>query len=198
MWAAAKGHTEVAQELVRAGAALDLQDKYETTALILAARDGRTEVVQELVQAGAALDMSTQRLYFVDHSIRGIRSMSVNGSDVLIAQTLLDRGLGGAVLPAVRAAVSSGVGLAPRFVVPVPEVGFYRTHAKYSYVGVHHGRYYDERGAPTSSRRRRTVAGTFRHTVSASPPRSRSCCWSTLHSMPQSLDPTRHLQCSLI
>ena len=34
-------------------------------------------------QAGVALDMSTQRLYFVDHSIRGIRSMSVNGSDVL-------------------------------------------------------------------------------------------------------------------
>ena len=34
-------------------------------------------------QAGAALDMTEQRLYFVDHSVRGIRSMSVNGSDVL-------------------------------------------------------------------------------------------------------------------
>ena len=34
-------------------------------------------------QAGCALDATKQRLYFVDHSMRGIRSISTNGSDVL-------------------------------------------------------------------------------------------------------------------
>ena len=58
--AAMKGHTEVVQELVRAGAALDLQDKDQCTALMWASACGYTEVVQELVRAGAALDLNSK------------------------------------------------------------------------------------------------------------------------------------------
>ena len=46
------------EELVRAGAALDLQDDKGKTALMWAAqRASSTEVVKELVRAGAALDL---------------------------------------------------------------------------------------------------------------------------------------------
>jgi ankyrin repeat protein len=49
--------TAAVQLLVRGGAALDVQDKYGYTALILAQRYGRLEAVQELVRAGATLDV---------------------------------------------------------------------------------------------------------------------------------------------
>ena len=45
--AATKGHTEIVQELVRAGAALDLQDENtQLTVLMIAAGGGFTEIVQ--------------------------------------------------------------------------------------------------------------------------------------------------------
>ena len=62
MWAAGGGHTEVAQELVRAGAELDLADRYfQRTALMAAAHKGHTEIVQELVRAGANVNLQDKQ-----------------------------------------------------------------------------------------------------------------------------------------
>ena len=49
--AALAGHADMVRELVRAGAALDLQDKQQRTALMKAARNGHTEVVEALLRA---------------------------------------------------------------------------------------------------------------------------------------------------
>jgi ankyrin repeat protein len=58
MSAAANKRLEVAQELIRAGAALDVQNNNDNeTALIYAAANDRLEIVQELIRAGAALDV---------------------------------------------------------------------------------------------------------------------------------------------
>ena len=53
MHAAMYNMLEIAQELIRAGAALDLQDKYGRTALMRAAQNNSIEIVQELIRAGA-------------------------------------------------------------------------------------------------------------------------------------------------
>jgi hypothetical protein len=48
---------EMAQELIRAGAALDVQNEPGMTALVCAAASNRPEIAQELIRAGAALDV---------------------------------------------------------------------------------------------------------------------------------------------
>ena len=48
---------EIAQELIRAGAALDLQANNGRTALVIATRNNMGEIAQELIRAGAALDV---------------------------------------------------------------------------------------------------------------------------------------------
>jgi hypothetical protein len=53
MCAAVSNRLEIAQELIRAGAALDLQDKDGTTALQYARKWGRTEMATLLREAGA-------------------------------------------------------------------------------------------------------------------------------------------------
>jgi len=47
---------EIAESLIAAGASLDEKDKYQKTALIIAARYGRTEIAKLLIAAGASLD----------------------------------------------------------------------------------------------------------------------------------------------
>ena len=48
---------EIVQELIRAGAALDLQDKRGNTALMRAVMNNHLKIVQELIRVGAALDV---------------------------------------------------------------------------------------------------------------------------------------------
>jgi len=54
-------HLEIARELIRAGAALDVQDEFDgRTALMWAAMYNKLEIVQELIRAGAALDLQNK------------------------------------------------------------------------------------------------------------------------------------------
>ena len=57
MHAVTNNRLEMVQELIRAGAALDVQSNGGYTALIHAALNNRLEMVQELIRAGAALDV---------------------------------------------------------------------------------------------------------------------------------------------
>ena len=57
MYAAVYNYLEIVQELIRAGAALDLQDSEGRTTLMDAAWKNRLEIAQELIRAGAALDV---------------------------------------------------------------------------------------------------------------------------------------------
>ena len=57
IWATITNCLEIVQELIRAGAALDLQDKNGYTALMEAVMNKHPEIVQELIRAGAALDV---------------------------------------------------------------------------------------------------------------------------------------------
>jgi len=50
-------YLEIAQELIRAGAVLDVQNINGATALMYAVLFNRLEIVQELTRAGAALDV---------------------------------------------------------------------------------------------------------------------------------------------
>jgi ankyrin repeat protein len=57
MSAAQHGRTNVVEELVTAGADLDLKDERGRTALMFAAHDGRARIVEELITAKADLDL---------------------------------------------------------------------------------------------------------------------------------------------
>jgi len=56
IFAAEKGHTDIAKSLISVGAKLDVEDGYQSTALSWAAREGRTEIANSLIAAGAKLD----------------------------------------------------------------------------------------------------------------------------------------------
>ena len=57
MYAIKYNRLEMVQELIRAGAALDVQDNNGDTALMWAVQNNRLEMVQELIRASAALDL---------------------------------------------------------------------------------------------------------------------------------------------
>ena len=73
--AAFHGYAEVVQELVRAGAALDLRDKDQRTALMKAALNGRTETVQELVRVQLAMGRDWRKTthHRTNAYLRGVR-----------------------------------------------------------------------------------------------------------------------------
>ena len=62
------GRVDIVQELIRAGAALDVHDKDQWTALHAAAMQGSVDIVQELIRAGAALDVQDKDQLTALHS----------------------------------------------------------------------------------------------------------------------------------
>ena len=55
MEAAVQGHTECVKHLARAGTNLNLQNKYQNTALMMASLNNNVEVVRSLIEAKADL-----------------------------------------------------------------------------------------------------------------------------------------------
>jgi ankyrin repeat protein len=51
--AAERGHTEITNSLIAAGASLDVEDQFQRTALMYAAERGHTEIEELLITAGA-------------------------------------------------------------------------------------------------------------------------------------------------
>ena len=60
MLAAERGHVDVAQLLLEAGADKDLQDCKGNSALTLAAKNGHVEIERLLVDAGVGRDLQRQ------------------------------------------------------------------------------------------------------------------------------------------
>ena len=85
IWASYKGHTGIAQILIKAGAKLDEKDNTGNTALILASGWGRPAIVQILIKAGAKLDEKDE-----DGDTALIRAVIGRYTD--IAQMLIDAG----------------------------------------------------------------------------------------------------------
>jgi ankyrin repeat protein len=51
-----RGHTEIANSLIAAGATIDVEDIRQRTALIYAAEEGHTDIANSLITAGASMD----------------------------------------------------------------------------------------------------------------------------------------------
>jgi hypothetical protein len=60
MMAAAGGHTQALELLIKAGAKLDIQDKDGITAVMFAAMEGHTQALEFLIKAGAKVDTQDQ------------------------------------------------------------------------------------------------------------------------------------------
>ncbi|KAK1863427.1 hypothetical protein I4F81_005983 [Pyropia yezoensis] len=79
------GHHVVVEELLRAGAAVDVADKYGMTPLRVAAAEGHEDVVEQLLRAGAAVDAA-------DKDGMTPLQMAAGGGDTDVADQLLRAG----------------------------------------------------------------------------------------------------------
>ena len=84
---------EMVQELIRAGAALDLQNNHGYTALMYAVEYNRLEMVQELIRAGTALDLQTKNgRTALMWAVEGLYGDGKDTISVAIAAMLLEAG----------------------------------------------------------------------------------------------------------
>ena len=125
MWAAAEGHAEVVEELIKAGADVRIRLASGFTPLLFATREGRTDVVKVLLKAGADVN-ETVPLAGPPRRSYGGRMPPAGASALLLAVTnahfelasrLLDAGAdpnadltGYTVLHAIAAVRKPGVG----------------------------------------------------------------------------------------
>ena len=86
-----KGHTAIAEVLIKAGANLDLQGCRGSTALIKAAREGHTAIVEALIKAGANLDLQNS----VSDSRISPPPFCLNFKDFFMIPWTLARAVGG-------------------------------------------------------------------------------------------------------
>lgn len=83
--AAASGHLQMAERLIKAGASVHLRDRHYQTPLVLACRHGNSEVAKLLVQSGANLDGD-------DLNIKWLFFQAVACGDVARVRLLVDCG----------------------------------------------------------------------------------------------------------
>jgi ankyrin repeat protein len=84
MWAAAEGHAEVVQTLLKKGADVHARTQYGSTALLLAARKGDVETARALLRGGADVNAAEPLLPF-DARIDVEESQTSGRSPLLVA-----------------------------------------------------------------------------------------------------------------
>jgi hypothetical protein len=80
-----EGHTEIAKEIIMAGADLDSQTWHGSTALIIASQQGYTEIVKMLIEAGANINIRQR----VDTNRNALEWAQANGHTEIV--TLLQK-----------------------------------------------------------------------------------------------------------
>lgn len=82
MWATIKGHTEIVQDLLAAGADVDRQDRDGKNALHAACDHGKTEIVKHLLAANAKVDIQREGGW------TALMNASVNGHGEIVRALL--------------------------------------------------------------------------------------------------------------